>query len=256
MVFHKISHNRTADAVVSQIEDLVMEGILRPGDQLPPERELAKKVDVSRPILRDAIKSLEGDGILVSKQGGGTFVADIIGTIFSDPIVGLFKKTKRATLDYLEFRREVEGTAAALAAERATPEDREILNRIITAMDAAHKKDDFTEETTIDVEFHTAIGEATHNIVMQHMLRSCYRLLAEGVVYNRSELYRRPGCRDRLMEQHRDIYEGIINSDPETAKQAARAHMIYVDTMLKNIELTGARQEISRMRLERLGSLK
>ena len=66
----------SADAVVQQIEELILNGVLRPGDRLPPERELASEIDISRPVLREALKLLEERGLLTSRQGGGTFVAD------------------------------------------------------------------------------------------------------------------------------------------------------------------------------------
>ena len=89
MLFEKITHNRTADAVTEQIELLILQGILRPGDRLPGERELSGQVDVSRPILREALKALEERGLLVSRHGEGTFVADLMG-IFGGLIVGKF----------------------------------------------------------------------------------------------------------------------------------------------------------------------
>jgi DNA-binding FadR family transcriptional regulator len=82
-IFARIEHSRTADEVVHQIEVLVLEGILRVGDRLPGERELAKQFDVSRPILREALKVLEGRGLLNTQHGGGTFVADVIGQVFT-----------------------------------------------------------------------------------------------------------------------------------------------------------------------------
>ena len=78
-IFSRIEHSRTADEVVQQIESLILEGVLRVGDRLPGERELARQFDVSRPILRDALKVLEARGLLVTRHGGGTYVADVIG---------------------------------------------------------------------------------------------------------------------------------------------------------------------------------
>ena len=87
-LFAGVSHSRTADEVVHQLELLILDGVLRDGDRLPGERDLAQSLDVSRPILREALKELEARGLLVSHHGGGTFVADIIGQVFSKPISG------------------------------------------------------------------------------------------------------------------------------------------------------------------------
>ncbi|WP_425088468.1 FadR/GntR family transcriptional regulator [Stappia sp.] len=250
MVFQKIQHNRTADAVVDQVEELILQGVLRPGDRLPSERDLAKKVDVSRPILRDALKTLEERGLLATRHGGGTFVADVIGTVFSDAVVELVRRHPPAIADYLEYRREIERTTARFAALRATEADREIITRIFRAMEEAHEKADFAEEAELDVEFHSAIGESAHNIVLLHTLRSCYRLLADGVFYNRAQLYRNPGSREQLLCQHRAIYTAVMDGDPEAATKAATAHIDYVEQVVHEVARTGNWNNVSAMRLE------
>ena len=252
MVFQKVEQNRTADAVIRQVEELILAGVLKPGDRLPAERELAKQFDVSRPILRDALHSLEQRHLIVARHGEGTFVADVMGCVFGDAIADLFRHHAKASADYIEFRREIDSVAAGLAAERATEADRTILTRIFEAMQAAHAADDFTEEATIDVEFHNAVGECTHNIVLMHVLRSCYRLLIDGVFYNRSRIYGYPGARDRLLEQHRRIYEAIMARNPDAARAAASAHMGFVDRAVRETERLGAWEEVAALRLSKM----
>ena len=251
MVFRRIEHNRTADAVIHQIEEHILAGVMRSGDKLPGERELARMFDISRPVLRDAIKSLEERGLVVTRHGEGSFIADITGTVFSDAVVALFHKHPSATADYIEFRREVEATAAALAAKRATAADRTILSRTFEAMLAAHDRQDFDEEARIDVEFHNVIGECTHNLTFVHTLRSCYRLLTSGVFFNRSRVYGFPGARERLLDQHRAIYEAIMEANPQQARRAASAHMEYVDECVREIERLGEWEEIAALRLQK-----
>ncbi|WP_018698800.1 FCD domain-containing protein [Amorphus coralli] len=252
MVFDRIVHNRTADAIVHQIEDLILQGVLRTGDRLPPERDLAKTLDVSRPILRQALKTLEERDLIVARHGGGTFVADVIGTVFSEPIVRLFNRHPSAVFDYLDFRCEIEQVTSALAATRATAADREILTHLIEKMQAAHQDGAFDEEAEIDVEFHHAIGESAHNIVLLHTLRGCYRLLADGVFYSRARLYQSAEARDKLLDQHCTIYRAIMAGDPEAARLAARRHMSYVEGTLREIERVGAWEDVAERRLSRL----
>ncbi|PLX36124.1 MAG: GntR family transcriptional regulator [Hyphomicrobiales bacterium] len=252
MVFHQISHNRTADAVVEQLESLILQGILRSGDRLPAERELAKKVDVSRPILREAIKKLEERGLVTSRHGEGTFISDVIGTVFSDQIVDLIRRHPRAVADYLEFRREVEGTAAELAALRATAADKEILTRLFTGMEEAHGRGDFDAEAAIDVEFHNAVGESAHNMILLHTLRACYRLLSDGVFYNRMTVYAFPGARENLLSQHRAIYEAIISGDPVASRLAAEAHIDYVETTMREVQRAGDWETVAALRLQQM----
>ncbi|MEP3276970.1 MAG: FadR/GntR family transcriptional regulator, partial [Stappiaceae bacterium] len=213
MIFSPVNPDRTADAIIDQIEKLILKGVLRSRDRLPAERDLAEQLDVSRPILRNAIKVLEERQLVVSQHGGGTFIADIIGTVFSQSIIDLIKRHPSAIEDYLEYRREIESTTTALAAERATASDKAILADIMQRMEDASQKMDVSEETAIDVDFHTAIGEAAHNIVLLHTLRGCYHLLAEGVFYSRTQLYNYPGARVNILRQHQAIYNSVLSGD-------------------------------------------
>ena len=137
--YARIPHSRTSAEIIQQIELLILEGVLRDNERLPSERELSRRFDVSRPILREALKELEARGLLVSHHGGGTFVADVIGQIFSKPVIELIGRHQKATQDYLEYRRELEGMTAEFAARRATRFDKEMLTRIMEEMRAASR---------------------------------------------------------------------------------------------------------------------
>ncbi|GEO85145.1 MULTISPECIES: FadR/GntR family transcriptional regulator [Alphaproteobacteria] len=227
-LFAQISHSRTASEVIQQIELLILDGVLRDGDRLPGERDLAQDLDVSRPILREALKELEARGLLVAHHGGGTFVADIIGQVFSRPITELISRHARATRDYLEYRRELEGLTAELAAKRATDTDRALLSRIIEDMKEAHESGNPENELSADVEFHNAIGEAAHNIILLHTMRACYRLLSQGIFFNRKAVFALANARERLLEQHLAIHAAILSGDGDGAKRAAQAHIDFV----------------------------
>lgn len=252
-IFQPIHHAKTAEEVAHQIEALVLEGVLRVGDRLPGERELAQATGVSRPIVREAIKTLEESGILVSRHGEGTFVGDVIGTVFSPQVSALLASHSKAVFDYLEYRREIEAVAARHAALRATEADRELLAALMDRMDRAYDDDDFEEEARIDVEFHSLIGEMAHNLVLLHTLRACYRLLSEGVFQNRARLYRQPGGRKALFGQHHAIADAIMAGDGGRAGEAARDHMDYVIAATREMEAREDRERISQMRLARQG---
>lgn len=248
-LFSRIEHSKTADEVVLQIEGLILEGVLGVGDKLPGERDLARQLDVSRPILRDALKDLETRGLLASRHGGGTYVADVIGEVFARPVMDLIASHPKAVADYLEYRREIEGVAAEFAAKRATADDRALLSAIIDRMERAHSRGKFEEEAAIDVEFHNAIGECAHNIVLLHTLRSCYRLLSDGVFRNRLALFTQPGAREELLQQHRAIFSAVIAGDPAAARKAAIAHIDFVGKALADTERSGGWRRVSRLRL-------
>ncbi|TKT69153.1 FCD domain-containing protein [Aquamicrobium sp. LC103] len=248
-IFSRIEHSRTADDVIEQIEMLILEGVVRVGDRLPGERELARQFDVSRPIVRDALKALEARGLVVTRPGGGTMVADVIGEVFAPPVMELITQHRKAAADYLEYRREVEGIAAEFAARRATADDRALLSDIMRRMEEAHARGDFEEEVAIDVEFHNAVGECAHNIVLLHTLRSCYRLLSDGVFLSRSLIYATPAAQDVLLAQHRAIFDAVVSGDAAGARQAARGHIDYVERAMAEAERSGEWQRVARLRL-------
>lgn len=249
MIFHAISQNRTADAVTAQIEGLILDGVLRPGDRLPAERDLARALDVSRPILREALDGLEARGLIASRHGGGTYVADVIGEVFRQPVVDLIRAHPKAQADYLEFRRELDALAAGLAAERATDTDRALIRRILAALEEAHTDADFEREAALDVEFHRTISDCAHNVVLLHTLRASYRLLADGVFYNRAMLYGHADSRDRLFAQHRAIAEAILAGDAAAARAAAAGHMDYVAAAVAERQKAMVREAVSERRL-------
>jgi GntR family transcriptional repressor for pyruvate dehydrogenase complex len=247
-LFREIDHSRTADEAVRQIELLLLDGVLSSGDRLPSERELAERLDISRPVLRDALKELENRQLIVSRHGGGTYVADLIGQVFSKPVAELVSRHERATRDYLEYRRELEGHASELAAQRATPADRERLRAIIADMKTFHASGDFDGELDADIDLHNAVGEAAHNLILMHTLRACYRLLSEGIFHHRRLIFNLPGARDRLLAQHEAIVAAIIAGDPVAARRAAADHIDYVAAAAGEAALAEERQQVSNLR--------
>ncbi|WP_417685594.1 FadR/GntR family transcriptional regulator [Roseibium sp.] len=247
-MFQRIKQLRTSDAVVHQIEELILGGVLRPGERLPAERDLATELDVSRPVLREAFKILEVRGLICSKRGGGTFIADVIGPIFSEPIVSLIERHPVATSDYLEYRRDMEATAAGHAAMRATPADHRNLRDIVARMQSAYEADDRQLEAELDIEFHQAVGEAAHNVILMHSLRSCYRLLENGVFFNRGRLYDHPTAREMVLKQHAFIADCIIAGDPDGARKASTDHIDYVRSAMAEAEQRAERGALADIR--------
>ena len=251
-MFQAVGQDRVSAEISHQIERLILEGVLRPGDKLPAERDLAGKFGVSRPTLREALAELEEAGLLVARQGGGTYVANVMRSMFAEPIVGLFGKHEKATEDYLEFRAGVEALAASWAAQRATRADREILTSIMQRMEAAHGAEDPHEEAQLDVELHIAVSDACHNVVMIQSLRSIYNLLEHGVFYNRHMLYGHKDGRDELLRQHRAIYDAVMARDPQAAAKSVKRHMAFVAAAWRESDAQERRNSTAGKRLERL----
>jgi len=240
---------KLADAIAEHLEKLILEGALRPGEKLLAERELAAKLDVSRPSLRDAIAKLEERGLLVTGRNG-THIAQFLSHI-GDPLVALLQNNPKTTFDYLEFRSSIEAQAAMLAAQRATDLDRAGIRAIVARMKAAHGKDDSSEEADSDADLHLAIYEAAHNVVMLHIMRTLSEMLRNDVFYNRADLYSRQGVRDLLLSQHLEIADAVLAGDPPRAHAAAEAHVEYTLKTLREIRENDARLEVSLRRIGR-----
>ncbi|EGY00032.1 Pyruvate dehydrogenase complex repressor [Nitrospirillum viridazoti Y2] len=244
---------KLADTIAEHLEQLIVEGSLRPGEKLVPERELAVRFNVSRPSLREALEKLEQRGLLRSGRGGATFVAPLLGPTFTEPLHAVLAARPETTLDYLEFRTEVEGAAAYYAALRATDVDRAQIQARFEAMEAAHGHDEAPEsakqEADADAEFHLAVYEATHNVVILHIMRALAEMLRQDVFFNRAKLYQRTGVRQLLLSQHRALYEAIMKGDPAAARAAAEAHINFIRDALVEISRADARLEASLRRI-------
>ena len=232
MPFEPVNQEKLSHGVMRQIEGLILRGILRPGERLPSERELSDRMGVSRPSLREALGELQEQGLLVSKAGAGVFVADVLGSAFSPALVALFSTHDEAVFDYIDFRRDMEGLAAERAAHLGSDTDLAVIDAIFGKMVAAHAKRNPSEEAQLDADFHLAIIEASHNVVMLHMMRSMYDLLKEGVFYNRSIMFKQRMTRSHLLDQHEAINAAIQARDPEKARAAVASHMDYVRNAL------------------------
>ncbi len=250
MPFEKIHSEKLAQSVVRQIELLILRGILRPGERLPGERDLATKMGVSRPSLRQAIADLQKRGLLTSKAGAGMFVADVLGSAFSQALVKLFSRHDEAVFDYIDFRRDLETLAAERAARLASDTDLKVINAIFTKMQAAHSKRNPADEARLDADFHMAIIEASHNVIMLHMMRSMFQLLREGVFYNRQIMFSQKTTRASLLDQHRAINDAIQARDPGAASDAVKAHLDFVKAALAVEQKNEKNEAIARLRFQ------
>nr|MDH4441931.1 FCD domain-containing protein [Rhizobium sp.] len=145
----------------------------------------------------------------------------------------------------------LEGLTAELAAQRATETDKAILARIIDDMRRAHADGPPEAELAADVEFHNAVGEAAHNIILLHTMRACYRLLSEGILFNRQAVFSLPNARERLLEQHVAIQSAILAGDPAGAKRAAQAHIDFVMQAAADSARSDEWGRVSKLRLLR-----
>jgi GntR family transcriptional repressor for pyruvate dehydrogenase complex len=246
MGFDQVRQRRLSDDIVEQLEGMILEGTLKSGERLPAARALAERFGVSRPSLREAIQKLAAKGLLVSRQGGGNYVVDSLGSTFSDPLLHLLESNPEAQRDLLEFRQTLEASCAYYAALRATEVDRERLTAAFEALQDCYARADEVsrvEEGAADARFHLAIAEASHNAVLLHTIRGLFDLLKRNVVTNIGGMYQqRTETRDMLINQHRDLYLAIIEGRAEQAREVSTRHLLYVQEVLEEV-----RQEVQRV---------
>jgi len=225
---------RLSDTVAAELERRILEGSLKPGDRLPPERALALDLGVSRPSLREAIQKLVSKGLLSTRHGGGTHVTDRLEAHFVDPWQDMLKGHPLLHRDLLEFRQMLESQAAALAAERATDVDIDRLDQVYSALEATYASDDMAACIDADVAFHQTIAEAAHNVLIGHLSASLMRVIHGHVSGNLEHLHARPQRWGQLQSQHHAIWQAIREHRPQEADQAAREHIEFVRHSMEN----------------------
>lgn len=250
MPFEPVPSEKLAHLVVRQIELLILRGILRPGERLPSERELSERLEVSRPSLREAIADLQTRGLLTTKAGSGVFVSQDLGSTFPPALTHLFAEHDEAVFDYIDFRRDMEGLAAERAAQHGTDTDLRVIDTLFNKMETAHSKRNSEDEAALDAEFHLAIVEASHNVIMLHMMRSMFGLLREGVFYNRQVMFKQRTTREAILDQHRAINTAVQVRDPGAARKAIETHLDYVREALSQHRKSSKNERIAQKRYE------
>ncbi len=212
----------TAEEVVTRLRDMIHGGELLPGDRLPPERDLAKLLGVSRPTLRAGIRSLATVGILQSRQGAGTFVAlaDESPTLDSSPLRMLSALHGFTSDEMFEARLALEMHIAGMAAERATSEQMTLMAEEITGMYAS--LDDPEQYLVHDMKFHQTIAAASNNRILTALMNMVATILFDA----RSKTVKRAKDLKQSAEQHHNIYRAMREHDAVGARKAMHDHLI------------------------------
>ncbi len=234
---------RLSDQIVQQLETMILEGSFKPGDRLPPERQLAEQLGVSRPSLREAIQKLSARGLLTARQGGGTFVTSRLESGFADPWQEMLGAHPELHGDVLEFRRMLEGTVAQLAAERATAADLERIGGLFEQMEAAHRQEGLELTSDVDVQFHQALADAAHNALLTHVAASLLQMLHSHVQDNIANLFAMGTVSQQLLDQHRAVWHAVRDRNAPAARAAAEAHIDFIDQTLTRLRAASVRQE-------------
>src|SRR5919199_5092386 len=213
---------KTSEEVVSQLRGRIPRGELRPVDRLPPERDLAKLLGVSRPTLRAGLRSLSAVGILQSRQGAGTFVvrADGQPTLDSSPLRLMASLHGFTSAEMFEARQSLEMAVAGLAAERATGDQMATMAEEVADMFAS--LEDPEQFLIHDVRFHQSVAAASGNRILTALMNMVSKILFDLRI---KTVKRATDLKDSA-EMHRAIYNAIRKHDPEAARAAMREHLV------------------------------
>jgi GntR family transcriptional repressor for pyruvate dehydrogenase complex len=250
MVTQRIRQPKLSDVIEAELERLILEGAYSAGQQLPPERELAKQFDVSRPSLREAIQKLEAKRLLVRRQGGGTFVSNELWSGLSDPLLELISSHSETQFDLLETRHALEGIAAYFAALRGTEEDFSVIRQCQQRIESAQEENNITCEVAAVMEYQVAITEASHNLVLLHIVRSMLPLLEKNVLQNLKLLYRRSDAVEKVSKHRADIMNAVISREPEKARELAHVHLAYIEETMLDLNREDSRRKRSLRRIQ------
>ena len=218
-----IKKTRIHEEVFSQIHELIKEGRFKARDQLPSERELAEIFKVSRTSVREALRALESQGLIISRTGMGNFVVDLPLEALVGPLARLLIDEKNALADVFELRKLIEPHIAALAAERATKNDVAQLKRIVAKQTEAVNSGMTGVEA--DAEFHFTIGRATRNQALQKLVSGLMELLSPS----REDSLQTDGRRKASVDAHRRIIAAIEKQDKNRARGEMLRHIEQVE---------------------------
>lgn len=234
MVFKTITPIRLYESVTEQIVNLIKNNELKPGDKLPPERELAEKLTISRGSLREALRVLESRGMVESKPGEGRFIREVNKDAFINTENVVLNLEKSSILELIEAREIFEVKIVELAAQRATADDIKAIKRVLLKMgeepDANDKGEKNDEEIESDTEFHLAIARASHNFVFVNIMRLHLELLKN----TRERTSQIPGRSEQRKKEHLDIFTAI---EDHNDKKAANAMLNHLKQIRENIVL-------------------
>jgi GntR family transcriptional repressor for pyruvate dehydrogenase complex len=220
-----VPRRRLYEEIVAQIKSLIDDGGLQPGDQLPPERKLAEAFNVSRHSVREAIRSLERDNVLLSRPGSGTFVMVGSSQAVVDYLARAVLKEKDKLAEIFQFREMLEPQIAALAAENATPGDVTQLEELLDQQKQANSRQILIQ---LDSEFHLTLARCTGNEVLSSVVERINDILSQ----TRLEALQSPTRNESSLMWHERIVRAIAEHNPEKAADAMTNHLKLIKEMV------------------------
>lgn len=228
-IYKTVRTSRLYEQIVQQVEDSILKGQLKPGDQLPAERDLAQRFGVSRTAVREAVKTLREKGLVEAYSGKGTFVTNGTSQAIRQSLDLMIRiNQQEGSANLVELRLVLEPEIAGLAASRIDEQLLATMREAVAVMDRSLRDPDAFVEA--DLDFHLALAEAVGNPLILSLLDSIVGLLRE----QRSRIFNVDGGPERGQFHHKRILAAIEQRDPVGAREAMRAHLqqVFTDSSL------------------------
>lgn len=246
---------RLSDQIVQTLHRLIHDQELQPGDRLPSERSLAEQLGVSRPPVREAIRTLAGQGLLITRRGGGTYLQTPPPNCSETRIQALatlLQNDAHYRDDVLEARHTLESGTVWHAALRATQQDKDNIRRALDNMQDQQASGNAVLAAHADARLHLSIAEASHNLVLIQIMRGLFDVLLSSMEKSLGTMFQPDahGTMAELTQQHNDLVQFILDGDAERARNTIRHHLEFVQSTVR----TRADDEARRQRSHRLFS--
>lgn len=232
-----IQHKRISDEIADQIITLIKNGTLKPGDALPPEKQMARSLGVSLPPLREGLKILETLGFVEIHPRSKIMVKSLAATALNDPIARTIEGDLHMVIQLLEVRKILESWAASKACQLAAENDIASLEKACLEMEEDFRKGHLGVNG--DAAFHMGIFQAAQNTILSHIGFTLFDLLWRSQKLIRETMFKEEENRNRLMKQHTAILEAIKERNPQKASERIVAHLDFAKK--KIIELTSSK---------------
>jgi len=222
-----LQRKKTYEVIVEKIGKFILSGKLKPGDKLPPERELASRFGVSRTSVREALQALEISGSIEIRQGGGSFIKTSEVQLVSDALsTTIIQAENNLVYEMLELRRALEVESVSLAAQRATSADLEKIRQSLEQMVVSGK--DAEAGVQADLHFHLQIVYATHNQLLINLVQTLTERMEDTIRATRKHRFSDDSRYEGTFEEHKDIYIAIASGDSREAKKLMEEHITRV----------------------------
>ncbi len=224
-----VKRTRIPEEIVSQVLQLVRDGAIKPGDRLPPERELAQQLNVSRASVREAMRLMDIQGLVIIRPGAGTYITEDTVEVIVQAFSTLLSGPTSAARDIFEMRLILEPQVVSLAAKRASDADVRRMEGILLQQE----EDIINGGTGVesDSEFHFAIAQATKNSALIAVTQAISDLLSQS----RDSTLLSPERSNQSLQSHRRILETIKDRQSRSAEEAMHRHIADIDRHVHNL---------------------